>query len=85
MSRTARVISLEATKIRSLGALAFLIAKSGYSKLREKTEGVSDVHLRLTREHGALMIYGVTPRTPLYTVEMDVSKGYPMPSLTCIS
>jgi hypothetical protein len=43
-----------------------------------------DVYLKLTREHGALLIYGVKPRTGLYALDVDASKGYPMPSLTPI-
>jgi len=43
-----------------------------------------ETHLRLLREHGCLLIYGIKPRTSLYAVEMDISKGYPLPRLTPI-
>jgi hypothetical protein len=40
--------------------------------------------MRLTEKFGTVLLYGVKPRTNLYVLEMDVSKGYPMPRLTPI-
>jgi hypothetical protein len=40
------------------------------------------VHLRFVRRHGAVLVYGVSPRTNIYALEVDTSEGYPMPKLT---
>jgi hypothetical protein len=58
--------------------------KPGYPKLAVRLASTATVHLKLLREHGCLLLYGVKPRTGLYGVEMDVSKGYPQPKLTPI-
>ena len=60
------------------------LAKSIPEVSAERLGPAMDVYLKLTREHGALLIYGVKPRTGLYALDVDASKGYPMPSLTPI-
>jgi KaiC/GvpD/RAD55 family RecA-like ATPase len=78
------LLSQDAIWIRKQGSLGILILKPGYTKLKTSLSSIASVHLRLLREHGCLLLYGVKPRTGLYGVEMDVSKGYPLPKLTPI-
>jgi hypothetical protein len=56
----------------------------GYPRAVEVLGATADVHLKITRGHGTVLVYGVKPRTNLYILEMDVSEGYPMPKLTPI-
>ena len=79
-----KMFSIDATRIRQDNTIVFVIAKPGYEELVKKLSAQAEVHLKLTRKYGVLLLYGVKPRTQLYALEMDVSKGYPMPKLTPI-
>lgn len=79
-----KALSAGATKAKEFGVAALYILKPGYGHLAEKFSSIADIHLRLIREHGCLLLYGVKPRTSLYAVEVDVSRGYPLPKLTPI-
>jgi len=59
--------------------------KPGTPTLSRLVGAIADVHLKVTREHGCLLVYGVKPRTPVYVMELDTSEGYPMPKLTPIA
>lgn len=74
-----RILSLGGARMLR-GTVVYLI-KPGVEGLTEKFSPIMDVHLKLTREHGALILYGVKPRTGLYALETDASKGYPPLSL----
>ena len=73
-----------ATRIRETKGLGIFIFKPGYPRLAKILGALADVHLKVTREHGAALVYGVKPGTNLYVLEMDVSRGYAMPKLTPI-
>jgi len=79
-----RVLSADIARIRNRGAIAILIAKPGNEMLVRKLGAMAEVHLKLEREHGSLLLHGVKPRTSLLAVEADTSKGYLMPKLTPI-
>jgi len=78
------ILNLSAAGAKSSGATIVAVIKAGYRDLAVKLSPIADIYLRLTREHGCLLLYGVKPRTGLYAVEMDVSRGYPLPELTQI-
>ncbi|MEM2422163.1 MAG: ATPase domain-containing protein [Candidatus Bathyarchaeia archaeon] len=79
-----KILSQDAIRIHKNEALGILVIKPGYEKLTIKLSSIATIHLKLVREHGCLLLYGLKPRTNLYAVEMDVSKGYPLPKLTPI-
>jgi KaiC/GvpD/RAD55 family RecA-like ATPase len=79
-----KILNLGATMARGSNSLIVAIVKAGYRNLAIKLSPIADVYIRLVRKHGCLLLYGVKPRTGLYAVEMDVSKGYPLPKLTPI-
>jgi KaiC/GvpD/RAD55 family RecA-like ATPase len=83
-STCGKILGRDAIWIREHGSLGILLLKPGYPKLPVRLASTATVHLKLLREHGCLLLYGVKPRTGLYGVEMDVSKGYPQPKLTPI-
>jgi len=78
------ILNLGATEVRKAKALLLAIVKAGHRDLAVRLSPIADVYLRLTREHGCLLVYGIKPRTGLYAVEMDVSKDHPLPHLTPI-
>jgi len=69
-----RMISLSIAEARRIDALNIVVAKPIYQMMRDILPSISRMHLKLTREHGALLLYGVKPRTELYAVEVDTSK-----------
>jgi len=79
-----KIWNRHATWIREKGNLGALILKPSYVDLSKILGALADIHLKITREHGALIFYGVKPRTNLHVVEVDTSKGHPLPKLTPI-
>jgi len=71
-------------RVREKGDLYMILLKPGRPRLSEILSAFSEVHLKITRKYGCVIIYGIKPRTPLYALEMDISKGYFMPKLTQI-
>src|SRR6266436_2187767 len=51
------------------------------SKLRDQWLSVVDYHLKIKNADGSLVIYGVNPFTPLYGVDLNFEKGYPVLNL----
>jgi len=84
MDNTIKILNLSATRIRENGSLGVFLLKPGYPRVSGILNAIVDVHLKIVREHGALLLYGLKPRTRLHFVEMDVSKGYLLPKLTPI-
>ncbi|MCD6421494.1 MAG: AAA family ATPase [Thaumarchaeota archaeon] len=78
------ILNLDARRTRYLGGLTILLGKPIYPEIAKRIPPLASVHLKLTRRHGCLLLYGVKPRTPLYAVEADYSKGYLLPKLTPI-
>jgi hypothetical protein len=72
------------TRTRERGGLSIVLVRPGYSRAAEVLGSLAHVHLKMTREHGAILVYGIKPRINLHVLEMDTSEGYPMPRLTPI-
>jgi len=71
-------------RTREAGGLGMVLVRPGYSRVAKILGSLAHVHLKMTREHGAILVYGIKPRTNLHVLEVDVSEGYPMPRLTPI-
>jgi circadian clock protein KaiC len=82
---TLKAINTGIAWCRENESLDILLLKPGYPKMAEILGATADIHLKITREHGTLILYGVKPRTGLHMVEMDTSKGYRLPKLTPIT
>jgi len=78
------VASVAATLSRSMGNLLIGICPPGLENVTQIASNLSDVHLKLIKKDGALMLYGIKPYTGLYGVTFDFSRGYPYPNLTPI-
>jgi len=79
-----RFLDMTASMIRKHASLAIHSVTRSRKRLLDRLSSLSETHLSLVREHGAILLYGVKPRTGLYAVEIDVSRGYPLPRLTPI-
>ncbi|MCP8309701.1 MAG: hypothetical protein H3Z54_13585 [archaeon] len=69
---------------RAMGNLIIGICTPGLEKITQIASNLSDIHIKLIKKDGALMLYGIKPYTGLYGVTFDFSKGYPYPNLTPI-
>ena len=81
---TIRMLNLGATLTRECEGLLFLLLKPGYPRVSEILNAIAEIHFRMIQKHGALLLYGLKPRTRLHFVEMDVTEGYLQPRLTPI-
>ncbi|MEM2988788.1 MAG: ATPase domain-containing protein [Candidatus Bathyarchaeia archaeon] len=79
-----RIMNYAAIVIRRRKSMLFALLKAGRKQLAKRLSPIADIYLRLIREHGCPLLYGIKPRTGLYAVEMDVEKGHPLPKLTPI-
>ncbi|MEM2327017.1 MAG: ATPase domain-containing protein [Candidatus Bathyarchaeia archaeon] len=84
VKETLSAIRIDFTRVKEMEGLGIVLLKPGYPRLAKILSATADIHLKITREHGAVLVYGVKPRTNLHVLEMDASKGYPMPKLTPI-
>ncbi|KYH40694.1 MAG: hypothetical protein AYL33_005390 [Candidatus Bathyarchaeota archaeon B63] len=77
-----KILNRVTTAIRESRGLGIFLLKPGRPEVSDMLNAVVDVHMKMIREHGALLLYGLKPRTSLHFVEMDVSRGYPLPLIT---
>ncbi|MGQ9552239.1 MAG: ATPase domain-containing protein [Candidatus Bathycorpusculaceae bacterium] len=82
--RCTTILNIAATLAKSAKGALIMLAGAGDNDLAIRLSPLADVYLRLTREHGCPILCGVKPRTPLYVVEADTSKGYALPKITPI-
>lgn len=74
------------SKVKGEGGLLLMATRLGMDGGATRTvTSFADVHLRASRRRGTLLLYGVNPRTGLYAVSVDTSKGYFETKLTPIS
>jgi len=55
--------------IRNTGGLIIFIMKPIYPWIAERLAPASDYHLRITKKHGRVILYGIKPHTGFYIVE----------------
>jgi hypothetical protein len=77
-----RIANIQVSRVREKQSLCMMILKPGYREVAGRLAAMADVHMKITEKYGSVLVYGVKPSTNLYVLEMDVSKGYPMPVLT---
>jgi hypothetical protein len=73
---------IDAARARDRGNLNIVVLRAGYGAASLAIGEMADQHFKLIERSGALILYGIKPRTNLLVVEMDSSKGYPAPKLT---
>jgi len=76
--------SVAATLSRAMGNLLIGICPPGLENVTQIASNLSDVHIKLIKKDGTLILYGIKPYTGLYGVTFDFSRGYPYPNLTPI-
>lgn len=79
-----KVLSMVSAWTRRNSALSLWIDKMAFPELTKRLASVATIHFKLTRRRGCLLLYGVKPRTPLYSMSLHASKGYGQVKLTSI-
>jgi hypothetical protein len=79
-----KIGSMAAIRVKKERDIVIKLTDPKLKSINQKFVSLSDLHLKLVREHGTLLLYGLKPRTGLYGVEMDASTGYFLPKLTPI-
>jgi len=75
---------LAGVKVREDKGLSIMICPPGVEKVKQMAINFADLHLKVEREHGVVMLYGVKGvRTPILCVE-EFSRGYPAERFTPI-
>ncbi len=66
-------------RVRRRGGLAIWLVKPTRPWLSERLAPIADMHFKIMRRHGCILLYGIKPRTPLYAVR--TSEENPIPRL----
>lgn len=78
------MISLEAQEIADSNALAIATGTHSTPETNKKLADTANIHLKIIELNGAMVLFGLKPKTGLYNIEIDISKGYPDIVLTPI-
>jgi hypothetical protein len=68
-------LSLSAEEARRGGDLAVRLSKPGLESIAQRVANHSNIHLKLRRLHGAVVIYGERPHTKIFAVDAEESMG----------
>jgi len=87
VDRIIRVTGEEALKqlaiaqdiVRQHRSLMFWLVKPIMPWIIERLAPIADIHLKITREHGCILLHGIKPRTPLYAIQLKPDKAPPIP------
>jgi circadian clock protein KaiC len=71
--------------MRIHNSLMIWLAKPIMPWIVERLAPIADMHLKITREHGCILLYGIKPRTPLYAIQLKPDKTPPIPDLIPIA
>ncbi len=77
-----RLLGMTVARTRREGNLTIGIVGPGLERVSKRVAALSDIHIKLIRDHGTPLLYGCKPRTALYAVEIDQASSYPLPRLT---
>ena len=67
--------------VRAYGELMIWLLKPTRPWVVERLAPIADIHLKVTKLHGCMLLYGVKPRTPLYAVQLDPERKILIPNL----
>jgi len=75
--RTLEILETGIDHIRRCGSIMIWLLKPTEPGLPERLASMAHQHLKITRRHGAILLYGVKPRTPLYAIQTDPTTPVP--------
>ena len=80
MDQLFSMVGRSITECKLQGDLTLALTRPGL-EITQRTVYLTDQHVRLIERNGCIFLYGVKPRTPLYALGCDISKGFPRASL----
>jgi hypothetical protein len=83
LSEIEKEIAIGVSAIKDSDNVVIGIARQG-QELVEKLSQISSTHFKVKNANGAIVMYGIVPRTEVYNISVDVSKGYGQVKLTPI-
>jgi KaiC/GvpD/RAD55 family RecA-like ATPase len=83
LSEIEKEIAIGVSSIKDSDNVVIGIARRGQELIDELSQ-ISSTHFKVRNVDGAVVMYGVVPRTEIYNVSVDVSKGYGRVRLTPI-
>jgi len=63
--------------IRTRKSLWIWVLKPVTPEIERRLAATADIHLKMMRRHGCILLYGIKPRTPLYAIQTDTTKPTP--------
>jgi KaiC/GvpD/RAD55 family RecA-like ATPase len=78
-----KILNATITASRIQGNLNLMILRPGIPApaLYDMLRSIADVHLKLIKKEGTLLLLGLKPWTGIYAVQTDRAQGYPWPRL----
>jgi len=73
---TLKIVARLSAWTRRNEGLSLLVDKLTFPEISKRLASIATIHLKLTRKHGCLLLYGVKPRTTLYAVKLETEEGY---------
>ncbi len=70
---------------KETGGLAMWIAKSVHPRLLRVLSPIVDMHFKIAKKHGCILLYGKKPETPLYAIQQDPEKSALLPKIIPIA
>ncbi len=83
ISEIEKEIAIGISAMKDSNSVVVGIARQG-QELIEKLSQMADTHFKVKNVNGAVVIYGVVPRTEIYNFSLDVSEGHSEIKLTPI-
>ena len=68
--------NFDIARVKRTRGLSIWLVEPVYPNLIDRLAPLASTYLKLTREHGCVIFYGIKPRTTLYAVELEASKEY---------
>ncbi|RLG07364.1 MAG: hypothetical protein DRN59_01395, partial [Thaumarchaeota archaeon] len=73
---TLKIVARVSAWTRRNEGLSLLVDKLTFPEISKRLASIATTHLKLTRKHGCLLLYGIKPRTSLYAVKLETREGY---------
>ena len=81
VNAAANILAMAQDHVKHSGGLIVLITKPVELGLIEKLAPIVDIHLKITRKYGCVILHGIKPGTPLYAIQTDPESEAPLPEI----
>ncbi len=75
------LLAMAQDHVKHSGGLMVLLAKPVELGIIERLAPIADIHLKITRKYGCVILHGIKPGTPLYAIQTDPESTAPLPEI----